>query len=238
HVWDDEQLAQLLAGSAQQALGLGPQELADLIAEPTLDLADLAEHPIDLLARGLAALLELLDRVARELARVDHRGEALGRDRLAVDRREDQRLRDPAGLADHQRESGRGQLGLERLGAGVDLGHGLLLDLLAAAADQLAGQRGRELADDELPQLAELLAKQLAAPALDRDQLGPIGVVEVVDVEVIGRGGGLRTDLLEQLADRGQSTGALEPADVDVLAGRVDLQAEAQRVDGLVLADD
>src|SRR5690606_31360436 len=102
----------------------------------------------------------------------------------------------------------------------------------------LAGQRVLELVDDEAAKFSELLGEQLTAPTLDGDQRRAIGLIEVVHVEVIGGRGRARADLLEELADRGQATGALEPANVDVLAWRVDLEAKAQGVDGLVLADD
>ena len=183
-----EQLAQLPRRGPEQGLGLGLEQLADEVAESSLVLADLAKHPIDPLADLIAALFELPERLGGQLTRLDHRREALGRDRLAVDRGEDHRMGDAAGLLDDEGEPGLGQLGLERLGQSLDLGEGLLLELLATTAAHVAVERRAQVVDDEPTQLAELLAKQLAAPALDGEQLGSVGVVPVADVEVIGSG--------------------------------------------------
>ena len=136
-------LAQLGAGLGQEPRGLGPDHVADLDPKPPLELADLAKHPIDLLARGTAALLELGELLLAQLALLDQRGEALGRDRLALDQRQDHRLRDPARLAHDQREPSRRKLALERLGQQLDLGQRPALELAPPPDDDLALQRRR-----------------------------------------------------------------------------------------------
>jgi hypothetical protein len=48
----------------------------------------------------------------------------------------------------------------------------------------------------------------------------------------------LRADPLENILDRGEPSGARETADEDVVAGRIDLGAECQRIECAPLADD
>ena len=66
---------------------------------------------------------------------------------------------------------------------------------------------------------------------------GAAGLGEVVDIgPVVGQRAG-RADVLQQLPHQRHPPGAGDPADVNVLARREDLQPVSQRLDGVVLAD-
>ncbi len=161
------------------------------------------------------------------------RGERLVVHRLVVDQR-------------HQEEAGG--IALEQEAGGARLRrklrkHGVAMPLdrpqdLVAAADEVVGLEGARdallcLRDHVLHRHAELGA--LAGREAQR--VGPVRLVEVVNVAPVVRRQSAAGVVLDVLADRRRAAGAGLTGNDDVEALALDGQAELQRLDRAVLAD-
>jgi hypothetical protein len=218
----------------QHRSGFFLQQL-ELKVHGPLELERLAVNGDELLLELLLAAAELAGLGFVHLAAGDQLVEALHRNRLALQHR------DHAGAhaADfRQREA----LLLQLFGESVE--HLLFLravalqDTAAGALVLLAFQDLREAGDEEVDGAVHVLAEAGGLAAREVEQARLLGALEVVDIAAIGRGRAVRRDALQHFLHGAEAAGAAQPADEDVVAGAVELDAEAKRLDGAVLADD
>ncbi len=173
--------------------------------------------------------------VCFELAFLDHLGDVLDRHHLAFEHRENLGQRDGADLHVAQgklfaRDTPREIVHQLFFADGVAVHDAALLPLEGLALEDLRNAPAQEF-DARL----HVLLEAVGLAARQREQAGPVRVLEIVDVAAVGRLLGLWPQFLDHALDHAAAAGARKAANKGVVAGRREFHSHFERAQGAVL---
>ncbi len=109
-------------------------------------------------------------------------------------------------------------------------------DAALLALEGLALEHLRNAPAQKLDAGLHVFLEAVGLAARQREQAGPVGILEIVDVAAVGGRLGLRLDLLDHALDHAAAAGAGKAADEDVVARGGQFHAHPERAQGAVLA--
>jgi hypothetical protein len=215
-----------------------PVDLLALVLDLFLEVSDLEEDLVDLLAQCVVFLLDLLVLLLRETPFLDHVLELEHGGRFAVD---DRHQFGPLVLSNLQIDQGEPGVFDPLFEIDEEVARLLLVgfhDLFLAADVVLALENPGDFRLEAFGQVVEVLLELAALPRLEPEQDRLLRVLEIVYVAQVVRDLPRPGRFLEHRLDRGHSPRTRLACDEDVVPRIDHAHAEAQGLDSAVLTDD